>query len=328
MAGDSETPGSSGTSGASSALRIVRAAVGLAVVIGALAFVWWLGPAILTRHPSSDLSDAARLKAANDVRTALVGTLVGLAAIATVAFAAINARVNQRSLQATLDANRASQEAQQESHRIERESQVTDLYTKAIDQLGQRDSLSVRLGGIFALARISEDSARDRETVIDILSAFVREHADKRSLAELDFTKQDDFTRQSPLDVVAAMQAIGRLPREAPPGRGLRPVDLRRIRLQGADLQGAELRAVRLNGAELVQCDLHEVDLREARLSDADVRYSNLKNADLSGAFLDDANLLNVDFTGARIAGAKLHGARYRDHQFSEEQLAAAFTGD
>jgi hypothetical protein len=40
------------------------------------------------------------------------------------------------------------------------EGQVTDRYTKAIEQLGS-DKLDVRIGGIYALERVALDSPRD-----------------------------------------------------------------------------------------------------------------------------------------------------------------------
>jgi hypothetical protein len=57
---------------------------------------------------------------------------------------------------------------------VAREGQITERFTRAIDQLGS-DRLDVRLGGIYGLARIAKDSAPDRATIIEILSAFVRE---------------------------------------------------------------------------------------------------------------------------------------------------------
>jgi hypothetical protein len=47
---------------------------------------------------------------------------------------------------------------------LSREGQVTDRYTKAIEQLGS-DKLDVRIGGIYALERVARDSARDHPTV-------------------------------------------------------------------------------------------------------------------------------------------------------------------
>jgi len=53
---------------------------------------------------------------------------------------------------------------------------MPDRYTKAIKQLGS-DKLDVRLGGIYALERVAHDSARDHPTVVEVLTAFIREHS-------------------------------------------------------------------------------------------------------------------------------------------------------
>ncbi len=53
---------------------------------------------------------------------------------------------------------------------------MTDRYTKAIEQLGS-DKLDVRIGGIYALERIARDSAKDHPTVMEVLTAFIREHS-------------------------------------------------------------------------------------------------------------------------------------------------------
>jgi hypothetical protein len=63
------------------------------------------------------------------------------------------------------------------TYRLTQEGQITDRYTRAVEQLGS-DKLDVRLGGIYALERIAKDSERDHPTVVEVLSAFVREHSD------------------------------------------------------------------------------------------------------------------------------------------------------
>src|SRR5215471_13288043 len=60
--------------------------------------------------------------------------------------------------------------------RITREGQITERFTRAIDQLGH-DHLDVRLGGIYALERIARDSPADRATIGEVLTAFIRSHA-------------------------------------------------------------------------------------------------------------------------------------------------------
>lgn len=53
------------------------------------------------------------------------------------------------------------------------ERRVTELYAKAADQLGS-DKAPVRLAGIYALERLAQDNVRLRQTVIDLLGAYLR----------------------------------------------------------------------------------------------------------------------------------------------------------
>jgi hypothetical protein len=59
---------------------------------------------------------------------------------------------------------------------VAQQGQVTERFTRAIDQLGNTN-LDVRLGDIYALERIANDSPQDRATVAEVLTAFVRGHA-------------------------------------------------------------------------------------------------------------------------------------------------------
>ncbi|MGW0240375.1 MULTISPECIES: pentapeptide repeat-containing protein [Micromonospora] len=49
----------------------------------------------------------------------------------------------------------------------------TDRFTKASEQLGH-DAAAVRLAGMYALARIADDSERDRETCMKVICAYLR----------------------------------------------------------------------------------------------------------------------------------------------------------
>ena len=68
-------------------------------------------------------------------------------------------------------------QATQDQIGLSREGQLTDRFSKAVEQLGSKDSLEVRLGGIYAPERVARDSVRDHTTVMEVLSAYVREHA-------------------------------------------------------------------------------------------------------------------------------------------------------
>src|SRR5215467_2757820 len=56
------------------------------------------------------------------------------------------------------------------------QGQVTDLYSRAIEQLGS-DKLDVRIGGIYALERVAQDSPADHPTVMEVLAALIRERS-------------------------------------------------------------------------------------------------------------------------------------------------------
>jgi hypothetical protein len=112
-----------------------------------------------------ELSATDRLKAENDVRgtlfQAIGGALLLLGAFLTwqqVQSGAEQVRVSQRQLE------------------IGQEGQITERFTRAIDQLGSK-SIDVRLGGIYALERIAKNSPQDQDAITDILSAYVRGHS-------------------------------------------------------------------------------------------------------------------------------------------------------
>ena len=59
------------------------------------------------------------------------------------------------------------------------DGQITERFTKAIDQLGS-EKLEVKLGGIYALERIARDSEKDHWTIMEVLTAFLRENARRK----------------------------------------------------------------------------------------------------------------------------------------------------
>lgn len=134
---------------------LIAGAAGLAV----LGAVFVLLPGVVVDH---DLAGASvdpkdRLSAVNSVRTTLLQVVGGLVVL-------FGAYATWRQLRVSQDGLRATQEGY-----------VTDRFTRAVDQLGS-DKLDVRIGGLHALWRIAEQSARDREAIISIQAAYLRTH--------------------------------------------------------------------------------------------------------------------------------------------------------
>jgi hypothetical protein len=98
---------------------------GLVGLVGIVLLVWRVPPALYAYVP--DPKDRAAAEALT--RTGLIAGLAGLGALGSLAIAT-------------------------RTYRLTQQGQITDRYTKAIEQLGS-DKLDVRLGGIYALERIA-----------------------------------------------------------------------------------------------------------------------------------------------------------------------------
>ena len=175
---------------------------------------------------------------------------------------------------------------------LSREGQVTDRYTKAIEQLGS-DKLDVRIGGIYALERVARDSARDHPTVMEVLTAFIREHSHEQ-WPPPDPGGQERARSTRP-DVQAAVTVVGR--RDAK-----RDID-QRINLTGANLVGADLTGANLTSATS-PARTSAARTSPARTSPARTSRRGPHGADLTGADLTGANLTGADLTGADLTGA------------------------
>ena len=53
------------------------------------------------------------------------------------------------------------------------ERRITELYTKAVEQLGN-DKAPVRLGGLYALERLAQDNPAQRSAIVNVICAYLR----------------------------------------------------------------------------------------------------------------------------------------------------------
>ncbi|MFI6093591.1 pentapeptide repeat-containing protein [Streptomyces sp. NPDC051218] len=209
------------------------------------------------------------------------------------------------------------QEAQKrdaEQAELTREGQVTDRYVEAIKLLGS-GNLAERLGGIYSLKRIMHDSAKDHDSVVEVLAAYVRQHAPAVT-AESDGASSDRPT----MDVQAALTAVALRPNREEnltidlsgvdlSGAVLKEavldlVDFRNTRLTKADLEGAVMHEAVLDGAHLLHANLHGAVLCGARLRDAKVDCANLMDADLSFAVATRASFHRASLNLAKLGEA------------------------
>ncbi|MBD1880300.1 pentapeptide repeat-containing protein [Coleofasciculus sp. FACHB-T130] len=198
------------------------------------------------------------------------------------------------------------------------DKQITERFTKAVEQLGS-DNISIRLGGIYALERIANDSEKDHWTIMEVLTAFVRE---KAPLKEEQI--QQEQLPKIPTDIQAALTVIGRRDVDEDPEN--QRLNLQHTNLDGADLsaanlQGANLFGANLQGANLFGANLQGANLRRANLQGADLFGGNLQGADLIGANLQEAYLSNANLQRAALTGANLQEAALRGANLQETYL-------
>jgi hypothetical protein len=162
-------------------------ALGLLVVLLLACVLWiprWLYPP-LTDTDLHGVSDAAkvqelkgaRLKLQNDARTTL---LQGLAAVLVLTGAGIGAavtlrqiRISQGQLQATREQMQHTLETTQQQLNLTEQGQVTDRYSRAVEQLGHQKAL-VRLGALYSLEHLAQDNPNYRQTVVGVVCAYLR----------------------------------------------------------------------------------------------------------------------------------------------------------
>jgi hypothetical protein len=269
-------------------------------------------------HPDMDPTVQAAFIAA-------AAALVGVGGTVAVAFAGSRttrltnqatlnaaAATTDKMVQAVLDTNQATIDAT-------RRGQLTDRYAKAVEHLGD-SNLDTRLGGIYALEGVARDSETDHPAVMEMLTAFIREH----SREQWPLPKRDTEPappREIRPDVQAALTVIGR--RDAKDD--IRPIDLSGAELADAKLpHGAHFVAARLAGVDLSRVDLGGVDLTDVDLTEEVLIRAVLRPVDLTDAEPDDVKLprgeyhvvtrlVRADLTEADISDAIFTGAILTD---------------
>ncbi|WP_155373748.1 pentapeptide repeat-containing protein [Catellatospora vulcania] len=171
------------------------------------------------------------------------------------------------------------------------ESRITELYLKAVEQLGS-DKAAVRLGAMYALERVAQDNAPHRQTVLDVMCAYLRMPVRPAyaSAEDADAVGQN----QEELEVRKAAQRIIRA----------------HVQPRNEDKFWPQMR-IELTGAYLV----------DFNLAGADVDLFEANHATFSG---------ETGFHGARFGLFLAQGARFTEDRgrFGADFRGAHFDGD
>lgn len=185
------------------------------------------------------------------------------------------------------------------------EARVTELYGKAAEQLGN-DKAPVRLAGIFALERLAQSHPQHRQTIVDLLCAYLRmpvQPADRTPEAQ-----QEREVRESAQQVLT-----------------------RHLRIDDEEAFWADVR-LNLAGATLSTFTFSRCQVRSATFSGTVFVGPAVFRG---SAFETQGDFRGVRFTGLadfrRVAfgaeGANFRGARFEGEVDFGTQTEAALTG-
>jgi uncharacterized protein YjbI with pentapeptide repeats len=224
---------------------------------------------------------------------------------------------------------------------VAEQGQITDRISKAVEGLGSvrserrviesdnneaaslsqeslefiEPNLEVRIGAIFALERISQDSLRDHIQIMEILSAYIRNNCKREIDIDFEIDRINDAPdypkRCTPLraDLWTALLVIGRRsPSNIEYERSLdSPYSI--------DLQGANFSGVNID----------KIDLRFSKLNNTVWSYAGLRWANFSGAHIDNGDFRRADLEYVNFNDSWLFDVSFECGSVAEGSFASAY---
>ncbi|EBA03746.1 Pentapeptide repeat [Rhodobacterales bacterium HTCC2150] len=210
-------------------------------------------------------------------------------------------------------------------------------HSKPVMVTETQPNLEVRIGAIFALERISQDSLRDHVQIMEILTAYIRENTRDLGFTEQQLDEMRHKELESPFkpgiyitislrdrlpnpstDIQAAMSVIGRRSKrqinyEKQDRRhnaqryhlNLSDCNLFKIDLTDMNFERADFSGSNLSFAGLLRTNLQKSIFERTRLTETFMISAQLNEASFSSLFLKGTYLENADLQGAQLS--RLH---------------------
>ncbi|MFB9164164.1 pentapeptide repeat-containing protein [Arthrobacter psychrochitiniphilus] len=255
---------------------LVIGVVGLLVFIGLASLIEWLASSFI------DGDEINRAKAVSVARTSLIQLLGGVALAGGLFFTG-------------------------RTYLLARATNITDLFSKAMDQIGDRKNTSVRCGGLHTLGMLAHENSRYWPAVEEILCTYSKE-----------YSSGDDDEVQP--DVQIALNILGG--RKGRENESWSALDLRNIHAPKAQLVGINFSHARLSGANFECADFTDASLIGTELDGAFLKGiiltgSRARAADFRRSNLSGADFLSADLSNVELAECTMEGVK----NLTEEQL-------
>jgi Pentapeptide repeats (8 copies) len=249
--------------------------------------------------------EKGQIDSENAIRTGLIQGIGGTALLIGLYFTYQNLRATQRNVEIAEEKQVTERKTAEANLKLAEAKQVTERFSKAVEMLGNEDSLHVRLGGIYALERIARDSDDDYWQVMEVLTAFVRSESPwppkQTSEGSLEEKAPQPVEVQQPVEESSPV-VEGETNQGAEPQTALSE---RKQRFQEEQAFRAALPILRTD----LQAVMTVIGRRKHRYEEGETQRLDLRSTDLRKLQAREANLTGFDLSGAHLEGADLSSA-------------------
>lgn len=217
---------------------------------------------------------------------------------------------------------------------VAEQGQITDRLNKAVEGLGAektvkdeygestKPNLEVRIGAIYALERIAQDSLRDHIQVMETLCAYVRNNVISDNIG----------TR---VDVQTALLVLDRRSKKAlahERDRGYY-LDLAECSFHTLTLSDSMFQNSRLDGTMWTNCSFQSTsfsgaDMTNCQFSECIIQNSHFKDAVMSGVKFSHSTIEGNRFDQAKLNGAQFLHCQLFKNSFVEADVRNSFFDD
>jgi len=195
------------------------------------------------------------------------------------------------------------------SHR-EQDKLFTERYTQAVAQLGNLVP-AIRLGGIYALLRIADDSERDRPTCLTLLCAYVRTPVDAEKIEASEANVREAAIRGISERLAPSHAGFWKNADVDLTGITFSTLTLDKVTAYQISLRGANIKHLEIRNSNFTIMDLDDIVVSKSfRMNDVkvsslcDFRRAQLRNTDIddclfpTGRYAYGLNFYSANFRG------------------------------
>ena len=227
----------------------------------------------------------------------------------------------------------------QQQVNVAEQSHITDRISKAVEQLGAEKTvkrvlkdadgnpvfdidgitpktvettepnIEVRLGGIYALERISKDSLPDHIQIMEILCAYIRENAPAASLDPTELLLKTAIPRNDIQAVITILARCG-VHQNKLEFRAKHRLDLSRTNLDGIDFKAGDFTAALFHRCRFEAANFSGCDLTGTQFNGSLMNFCEFQNCKIVGTSFDRVTIsrpLEWVFFSTSFANAELH---------------------